>query len=67
MSVAVFGDYEDLDYYGDGEYNDSDATAELEPPPSTEFTTMLANAMNLVQDNEVLRNLIADAIASASD
>ena len=29
MSVAVFGDYEDLDYYE--EYSDSDATADKEP------------------------------------
>ena len=31
MSVAVFGNYEDLDYYGDEEYSDSDATADKEP------------------------------------
>ena len=48
--------------------DDSDATPDLKPPPfSSDVTTMLANAMNLVQDNEVLRDLIADAIASASE
>ena len=52
---------------GDATSNDSIATASSLSSNPTDIQALLASAMNLVQDNDVLRDHIVDAINVISD